>query len=274
MAALHAFGDEAATTDTWFTIEDKNQYVEGDINSCNDSSAFDLEYFKNDQTFADFTSAKIQNDTETFIQGSYLFEPGFFVGVESISRKNQTITTTIAPGYRYNFNKKNYAAASFDYTSSQNTTEITNFEIEGKYYEKNLKSYGSLSFPKNQSTELNGELDYKISNDLTVGGYLNSYDGTTTIFFGGTYFTVVNKGNKLIIDGMLGSGANTTIFQLSGMYNPVEKFNIGGEFVSSNGSQLTLKANYTLQKVKLVFKYALQSSNIPSTLILAGKMEF
>ena len=191
MAALNPPGD--STEERWYTVDEaEDPFVEGGVLYSDywHEQTWQGEYYVNDQTF--FT---VSHDTDvTGFRGSYLWESGFFLGVEYTDIHGMdTRLWGISPGYRLDL-KRGYIAFSADFGGQNQTVPTGEQEIDQSlnglafswfFYPKNMKLQTDLKWRQidASATEFMGEVasmerddltldqrvNYKIKDDLVVG---------------------------------------------------------------------------------------------------------
>lgn len=188
MAALDPPGD--VTGDRWFSVDNEEEpFVEGIVSSYDDSdSQWWGTYYQNDQTFLIFS----HNESMTDIVGSYLWDSGFFLGLQyEKADDGEANLWAISPGYRWNLDR-GYIAFSLDYKrQTQNAfldydvkAAYKGLELSWVYYPNNMKIKTDIQWTKADATlsipgyEQFAEMDafyldpmvnFKVTDNLVVG---------------------------------------------------------------------------------------------------------
>lgn len=207
-AALHP--DSKHLENRWFTVEeDESPYVEGVASTDdNDDWAWMGQYYYNDQTFVNFKHQdsimdfrRSWNNTNfvqasTDISGSYLWNNGFFIGLEYADLNDMNgdewgDSWGIHPGFRWNL-KWGYLALSMDYYKGKGDshefdkvdTKLKGLEFNWVYYPENMKIKTDLILAKSNTSatfyegdEASEEkhllfdqtLNYKVADNLVLG---------------------------------------------------------------------------------------------------------
>lgn len=166
------------TNDRWYTVDDEEKPFADGIYWYNDrinKGMFETRYYVNDQTFLTLA----HSDNYTYLNGSYLWSSGFFVGLqfeddEAFDEK----TWGISPGYRWNLDR-GYLAFGVDFIQSDKTFyDMTQkgMDLMWLYYPENMKLRTRLQWMKIdddvQETTFFGFLqsfNYKLIDGLVVG---------------------------------------------------------------------------------------------------------
>jgi hypothetical protein len=184
---------DVAAFEGWYYIEKDNPSatVRGTFPAEQKSfdNAFGLEYFQNDQTFINLSF--IKNDTSGIdlgydrLNGSYLFDNNFFIGVDSWFHSSNS-STNLSPGYRFNLAQDaGYIAASLDYAVDKyifnNEKGIIDYEIYGRYYTNNSRVYGQMVIANDDVLGYDSKYlmlggVYKIFDNVVLGAIFKKYE--------------------------------------------------------------------------------------------------
>jgi hypothetical protein len=270
MSSPFELGDSwYSKTDTWYSIKqdkpDVNTYVR---NTTPDFSVVGGEYYQNDQTFADLYFQNINRSNMTYFGGSYLFESGFFVGLNYL-KLAPTTETLLSPGYRFKVKEQGYVAVSFDYLSNDysNTNDIVSYDVDFKLFPKNMKICGEINLPKEgNDTVINLNANYKVNNRLVAGADYMS-QGSDNAYSAGLTYTV----KSFIIDTKLGKTFIENYYQLAGMDN-LKNFSIGvlyQKYQNDSDPGITIKGKYHLTNANLILKNTFQNDSYNQVTVLA-----
>jgi hypothetical protein len=185
-----------------------------------DGYAFGAELFQTDQSFIDFYYYDPDDSgSYLYLKGSYLYETGFFVGVDYGDSQ-----LTVAPGYRFDLDDHYYIAASLDYalnhqystSDSENgyqSSGLIDLEVNGRYYDTDRRFYGQLIIPNgsvagSDDLFLLGGGAYQYNNNIVIGanlisrGNYNYFDiGFSAVFDQlGAELRYINADDCVIID--------------------------------------------------------------------------
>jgi hypothetical protein len=174
----------------WYYIEKDNPSVTVRGLFPKNGNVFGFEYFQNDQTFIDVTHVNPDSDnSSTCVKGSYLFDNGFFAGLDYGSNGDVS-QTTLSPGYRFNFDDNGYIAASLDYAVNDQfyrDSGIVDYELTARYYTDQFRVYGNINIPNDKVVGTDQSYlwaggAYKFSDNVVLGANyrrlndINSYD--------------------------------------------------------------------------------------------------
>lgn len=256
-------------TDTWYSIEQDKPDVTAFVrNIPPDFTVVGGEYYQNDQTFADLYFQNVDKSDLTYFGGSYLFESGFFVGLNYLKVAPST-TTQLSPGYRVKFKKSGYVALSFDYLSNDysDTHDIVSYDVDFKLFPKNMKICGELSLPKEGNDPfVNFNANYKVNKRLVVGVDYMSQGGDSAYSAGLTY-----RVQPFIIDAMLGKTFTENYYQLAGMDN-LKNYSIGAlyqKYQNDSDPGITIQGKYHLTNGDLILKYTFHNDSYDQVTVLA-----
>lgn len=224
---LSDFGEAGMPTfEGWYYIE-KDSPTTTLRGAFGEGPALGAEYYKNDQTFADFYYTDPDGGkSETYLKGSYLFANHFFAGIEVGSPDDNT-QMVLSPGYRYDFNDNCYIAGSLDYATSNDIKfkkyGVAYLDFNWRYYNDVSRAYSQLVIPRD---EVVGTDDcfflfggaYKYSGKVVLGANIvrqGDYDyyefGCTTVFdkLGAELRYISDDGAATIDGNLLYSFTNT-----------------------------------------------------------------
>ncbi|HEX3044839.1 MAG TPA: hypothetical protein VHY08_08785 [Bacillota bacterium] len=281
LGAIDNFGDDYATTDTWFTITPDKPYIEAhyrNLGYTTPETLLGAEYFQNDQTFADLNIYTRGEDNKTYIDGSYLTGFGLFAGLEVYSHTYPGYSfqdLTISPGYRLALDKQSYVAVSVDYYSSEGLQDILDNEVNVRYYNDNMKLSGdfvSYTKPIYGTSTLSAGINYQITKSVVVGGTLVNNEASKSYRVGGTF-----SSDMLIIDGRFDtysptSGSSSNQINLSGMFLLGDNFKIGLQYLKNSeidNAALTLKAKAAMEKSSFTLKFTPENDSFISSMSLS-----
>lgn len=188
MAAIDPPGEWV--DDHWYSVEEEEDpFVNGSVSSNEDQDTFwEGAYYRNDQTFFGFA----HHEDYTLLRGSYLWESGFFLGLQYEDEHGYDATMwRVSPGYRWNLDR-GYLAFSLNLgRQSQDVMDGYDAHINQKgldvswvYYPTNMKIKmdmewarydGSASSPRLVQTMeadqfwFEPEVNFKITDSLVVG---------------------------------------------------------------------------------------------------------
>jgi hypothetical protein len=256
-------------TDTWYSIKQNKPEVNAYARIIPpDFSVVGGEYYRNDQTFADLYFQNISKSNMTYFGGSYLFESGFFVGLNYL-KVAPTTETLLSPGYRFKVKEQGYVAVSFDYLSNDdsNTNDIVSYDVDFKLFPKNMKIYGDISLPKEgNDTVVNLNANYKVNNKLVAGAAYMS-QGNDNAYSAGLTYTV----KSFIIDAKLGKTFIENYYQLAGMDN-LKNYSIGAlyqKYQNDSAPMITIQGKYHLTNADLILKYTFHNESYDQVSVLA-----
>ncbi|HEX2952548.1 MAG TPA: hypothetical protein VHR47_01020 [Bacillota bacterium] len=225
----------------WFTVdEEETPYVEGLVSKNDDDDwTWFGQYYDNDQTYFNFNC----NDSNTGMSGSYLWNNGFFLGLEYGDFNNGDDSGDswgIHPGYRWNLDR-GYIAFSIDYDKrnedgrrfNKRDTEQKGLELNYVYYPENLKintdlilakSNTSATFDRgNEVSELkqllfDQTLNYKIAENLVLGFGLtyNRRQGEFSYSDNNGYHRLTDEEYSTVYSGFTGFTWEPKYFILNG----------------------------------------------------------
>ncbi|MGD9156178.1 MAG: hypothetical protein PVG90_11855 [Bacillota bacterium] len=184
------YGMSKSDFENWYYVEKDDPEIKFQSAFSNDSSYYNynrigFEYLQNEQNFFNLTSIDDDYQSELYLKGSYLFDNGFFTGLDigginydahDIDDESQI---TFSPGYRINLpNESGYIAASADLAVTGDCyrdSGIIDYEINAKYSNKQSRIYGQIIIPDentvgtdNTYVKLGGA--FKISDNFVLGG--------------------------------------------------------------------------------------------------------
>jgi hypothetical protein len=170
--AIHSNEGEFDSIDTWYSIDPKIPYWQARFhNASNDElSQLAAEIFINDQTFLTAGFERYTDTNTSYLQGGYLFDSNFFVGVEfDLTDDSHDNKYKISPGYRYDLLTNGYLAFSFDFESGDGDEDITGLETYFKYYTKNTKTVAQVYKERNDRIAFNGSFNFKADRNTVLG---------------------------------------------------------------------------------------------------------
>lgn len=258
-------------TDTWFSVEPEEPYINfGYYKEYeNAASTWGLNYYQNDLSFFGFRHVRVNSYSGDVLKGSFLNESGIFIGFERfIGDAFDSIyeQTRISPGYRFKLGESNYLAYSLDYDATN--SEVMGHDLDLLLAGDNFKLTGETTYWDGYDPLLNINLNYQISDEMTIGLIYWGMGSLTELDCGITFTGVEN----LILDASVGTTNEDSDYSVSGMYAISENFSLGGEYTkegSANGVRI-LKAKFGEENSSLVAKYQM---NDPSNLLLAFEMK-
>jgi hypothetical protein len=192
LAAVHNFtGDffnpfleshyNGPSFDDWYYIEKDAPSATVRASFPKDCNYLGMEYFINDQTFVNFSYADPDDfDSIALLNGSYLFDNHFFVGLDTASVDDDT-QITVTPGYRFDLDENCYVAVSMDYALNHDDlyqdSGLVDFEVNGRYYTQDSRIFGALIIPNDDVTPTDDTYfniggAYKYADNIVVGANL------------------------------------------------------------------------------------------------------
>jgi hypothetical protein len=255
-------------TDTWYSVGQDSPEV--NVYARNISPDFSLaggEYYKSDQTFADLYFQNVRESRLVYFGGSYLFDSGFFMGLNYVNVE-PTTETVLSPGYRFKVRNHGYVAVSFDYQADDysNTHSVVDFDVDFKLFPKNMKIYGGISLPTNENdTVVNLNANYKVNQKLVAGANFMSHGGAKAYSAGFTY-----RVKSFIIDTTLGKNFTENYYQLAAMNN-LKNFSIGAllqKYQNDSDPGLTVQGKYHLKNADFILKHTLQNDSYAQATVL------
>ena len=264
----------------WYTIDKDTPGFTARALFPKDASHWGLEYYLNDQYFANLNYFDLDDFAVTSFQGSYLFDFGLFVGLDYTDNDGET-QGVISSGYRYGFGQDNgYIAASVDYALSGDLTKryskddsgIIDYDIDFKYFTGNWKVYGQLLIPNedmigpltdwySDDPILDLAANYKINDQYTVGGAITAFDKEFDYNLGvsGTFDKL---GAELRYRSANWDGDNETYWvDANVMYSFTDQFRAGFQVTKAkdiNDPYLYAKAKFTVNDdnaLKFVYQF-------------------
>jgi len=251
--------------DTIWSIDWDDPFYEFGINYNNNSDDFFAwgKYYLNDFTFADlFVGEDYFN-----LNGSYLFDNGFFIGGAFIDDNDQDCFI-IAPGYRFSLGERSYVALGLNYFDYDDDEEFA-FDINSKLYFDDARLIANLLIPEDSPIELYIEPTFKISEDVVVGGalgYLEDADEELAVAAGLTW-----QPENWIVDTILAfnyNHADAYYFKVGGLYTFNNQFGIGADIskLEDTDTEFALKFKYQFdEKSDLKFYYEFEAENLTLT---------
>lgn len=273
--AIHNYGNNTATIDTWFTIRPLQPYFESYYRYIDNNipdKMLGLEFFQNDQTFTDINIYKQGSVENTYLYGSYLTDVGWFCGFRHSDDSN-----TVSPGYRWAIDDLSYLAVSIDYLSNDTYKDIKNIELNAKYYNDRMYFFGDVIYYHNPTSYeeniINVGINYQLFETLVIGGQFSRIYGPNRLLVGGTYQT-----GRLTIDSRITSYISSdTKIEVSGMFQPIDKFKVGADYSKQkelSDGYLQLKAKYQTDRSHFVFKYGFENDIFTSRISLSYQYDF
>lgn len=245
-------------TDTWYSVEDNEPYYSfhADVSSSSSMPEFFFHYYQHDFFFINFGRYEEAGGGILAMEGSYLFEDGFFGGV-SVQMVNGSPVYLVSPGYRLALGDRGYLALSCDYSSKADW----GVGLNGKYLFDAMKLAGWARIENGSDPTLYMDLACRLSKGIMIGGEL-SYAGDVYFSVGGTW-----KIPSRVVDFRYDSNGDyaASCMVYFGSYG------IGGEF---NGRYITMKANYSEGDSHVVFRCAPEQGSNPLELAVSYIVRF
>jgi len=218
--------------DKWFDSTKTQEGFTGNINLVNTDltgnfTGLNLEYYKNDQTFAGLNYLSAPEVNFTSVYGEYLFDFGLFVGADYLGNGYGSVGV-LSGGYSLKFGDRGYAAVSLDYENDSDTSEILGYEADVLYYLDKAKIFGEIYQLQatNETYFLIGGA-YSLTDQLTAGArYMSGTD--LTGYEAGVTWTK----DALVINGKVAEdpGINETYVSLNGGYQFTKNWSAGITF--------------------------------------------
>jgi hypothetical protein len=236
--------------DKWFdctqtqpslSIEAVN-WVEGDL-TYKEMQELNVNYYVNDQTFADIDYMHTSGSNSEIFGGSYLFDSGVFVGVDYINEEDSDSNPyDLSLGYRFNLGKKGYIAVSGDYYhyDGYDDSDIGGYEVDGIYYLDKAKLFGEMYLAKDNDSKSKDFDDFNylmvgantaLSDELTVGAKFesqNNYGENTTGYLTGLTWSK----DKIIINSKFGKDliSQLNYSAIGGSYSFNKNWSLGATY--------------------------------------------
>lgn len=261
MAAIPA--PQEFTVDTTWGIGWDDPFYEFGLNVNNNSDFFGVwgSYYKDDFTFANL---EIGDDLFN-LNGSYLWENGFFIGAAFID-VDDADGFVIAPGYRFSLGERSYLALGLDY--DDNSEEFA-LDINSKIYYDNARLIANLLIPEDSAINLYIKPTFKVSDQVVVGGtldYLEDASEELEVTAGLTW-----QPENWIVDTVLGFNYDhddAYFLMVGGLYSFNDEFSLGADIskVEDSDTELALKFKYLFdEKSNLKFYYEFEAENLVLT---------
>jgi hypothetical protein len=168
----------------------------------------------------------------TFLNGSYLFNTGFFAGIKygTITNSGDKIEQTVfSPGYRYSFDDNSYIAFSVDYSDYINDTTTIGYDLDFRYYQDTYKISGEVYKDEGENATAELETAFQFCDTFTAGLNL-TYNGSHTDFMTGFTWNP----NPVILDFIYGYDGYHYM-TINGMYYLTENFAAGLQVYDEEG---------------------------------------
>lgn len=286
LGAIQNSGDGSATLDHWYSVEPDTPYFVGNYYGVNQETSsigiLNFEFFQNDQNFFNYNYTLKDSIGKFNISGSFLSESGFFfgaglVGIEDHYMDAYIQQVTLSPGFRAAIDDKSYLAASFDFVTDGLSSEISSYEISGKFFAEGYKIAGKyISYPNmgQMATALEGDL--VVSEHIITGfdaDYTSSNQAARYIA-GLTY-----AGETLTVDAQYGyaSQYQDYLYSVNGVFDATEFLRFGVTYTKYNqdlNGCLIIKAQLGTDDSKFVFKYNSANDDYYEALTLAYEHKF
>jgi hypothetical protein len=273
--AIHCNEGEFDSIDTWYSVEPKDPYWQARFHNASDDELSQLaaEIFINDQFFLT-TGFESYDDADTgYLQGSYLFDSNFFVGIEfDLADDSDDNKYKVSPGYRYDILTNGYLAFSFDFEAGDGYEDITGLETYFKYYSKDTKTIAQVYKPRNGQIAIDGRFNFKADRNTVLGCNYRNNETEIEYNAGLTW-----SSKPFVLDLSLGEyGAKGTDkygrFKTNFMYNFNKEIGLGVGYERDeqySDPQFVFNTKYSTPSGKFKFIYAPKTENRSNEFTLA-----
>jgi hypothetical protein len=242
-------------TDTWYQVEEQTPKVKAFAMFSDGDIVAGMDYSINDQTF--LSIGTIDDGDFTIMQGSYLFESGFFAGLACYMGNSDDLYI-VSPGYRFSIGDDSYVALSLDYGFEDGDHELLGYDLDAKYLFDNGKIYGQYYMFNDDFWDadvLDLGVRYAINDAVVIGLDYSDVDGTSLFLAGLTWTT-----DRVIVDFQTGEVFEDTMTCLSGLYKINDQFGVGAEVVipEEGDEDYIVKFKYATDSSAFHMSYAIE----------------